>query len=305
MVDTLTGKSPDKLEELFSTYRDLVKRQRGLEERLHKAELEKDSVDERIYEKVISGYRADLEAVKSDLKPVQNELDEMKAEVQREMDDLEPKIKVLEDELAELDFRNRVGEFEHAEYEDKKKAIDGRVDELVEQKKHIQKKIDSFDLENQSGRQVDSPVRQQDSSPDSEAASPPEEPVRTDRSAAPADQAAPDDDFAFENPNEWLDELGKDKKPEMPAVEDSAAGDRDVFMDDDPLSALADPSDERSRRESDQAEKPSGYPNLVISSGPNAGKKIPLLPMTMSVGREHDNNIELKDPEVARYHVVV
>ena len=49
----------------------------------------------------------------------------------------------------------------------------------------------------------------------------------------------------------------------------------------------------------------AGFPNMVIITGPGSGKKIPLLPMTMSIGREHDNNIELKDPDVGRYHARV
>jgi pSer/pThr/pTyr-binding forkhead associated (FHA) protein len=46
----------------------------------------------------------------------------------------------------------------------------------------------------------------------------------------------------------------------------------------------------------------SGFPVLIIVGGPGSGKKLPLVPMTMTVGREHDNNIELKDEDVARYH---
>jgi hypothetical protein len=47
------------------------------------------------------------------------------------------------------------------------------------------------------------------------------------------------------------------------------------------------------------------FPNLIVTTGNQSGKKIPLLPMTMTIGREHDNNIELKDEEVARYHARV
>ncbi|MEE9269595.1 MAG: FHA domain-containing protein [Candidatus Krumholzibacteria bacterium] len=48
--------------------------------------------------------------------------------------------------------------------------------------------------------------------------------------------------------------------------------------------------------------KPMGFPVLIITKGPGAGRKLPLVPMTMTIGREHDNNIELKDEEVSRYH---
>jgi pSer/pThr/pTyr-binding forkhead associated (FHA) protein len=43
-------------------------------------------------------------------------------------------------------------------------------------------------------------------------------------------------------------------------------------------------------------------PSLVFVNGAHAGESIPLLPTTLTIGREHDNNVELKDPDVARYH---
>jgi len=43
-------------------------------------------------------------------------------------------------------------------------------------------------------------------------------------------------------------------------------------------------------------------PSLVFVNGAHAGESFPLLPTTMTIGREHDNNVELKDPDVARYH---
>ncbi|MCI0451224.1 MAG: FHA domain-containing protein, partial [Candidatus Latescibacteria bacterium] len=51
--------------------------------------------------------------------------------------------------------------------------------------------------------------------------------------------------------------------------------------------------------------KPAHTPSLVFVNGPHAGESVPLLPTTLTIGREHDNNIELKDPDVARYHARV
>ncbi|MFQ5510285.1 MAG: FHA domain-containing protein [Candidatus Krumholzibacteriia bacterium] len=81
--------------------------------------------------------------------------------------------------------------------------------------------------------------------------------------------------------------------------------------DDDPLAALSDSSAPagpaattrgKKRGGVGTREKPRGFPVLIITKGPGAGKKLPLVPMTMTIGREHDNNIELKDEEVSRYH---
>lgn len=85
------------------------------------------------------------------------------------------------------------------------------------------------------------------------------------------------------------------------AVADPAAPsqDMDLDTDDDPLAALS----EQPQGDAGIAEDTGGgMPGLVVQTGAHKGRTIPLLPMTMSIGREHDNNIELKDPDVARYH---
>lgn len=120
---------------------------------------------------------------------------------------------------------------------------------------------------------------------------------------------------SFENPQEWIDEFGEGKRPSpdaSPPKQESIARDEVAKpeQNDDPLSALADPSgDPNDAKQHETVEPPEqreevsvGFPNMVIITGPSSGKKIPLLPMTMSIGREHDNNIELKDPDVGRYH---
>ena len=80
----------------------------------------------------------------------------------------------------------------------------------------------------------------------------------------------------------------------------------------DSLFGLADPweesvgsTEEAARKETNRGYhdvSPHGLPILAITGGPGAGKRLPLLPMTMTLGREADNNIELKDEDVARYH---
>jgi len=116
---------------------------------------------------------------------------------------------------------------------------------------------------------------------------------------------------SFENPQEWVDELGVQKTGAKTSTKETAGKKPATKKEkDDPLSALADPlGDPADEDESVLNEDPPereeisvGFPNMVIITGPSSGKKIPLLPMTMSIGREHDNNIELKDPDVGRYH---
>lgn len=357
MVDTLTGKSPEILEELFSTYTDLAKRERELEDCLQKAQQEKGSVNERIFEKVIKGYKTDLGNVRSDLVPLQIEISELKREARKQLGDLEPRIKELQDVLAELMFRYRVGEYDDVEYEDKKELVESRTEELSRQRDEVIRKMEALGMEKEIHLPAEDAAPTRYPVPDSETNSRPEKPVpawrdldrdfdqdgdqdrdqdlkqdldegirqnidqdfdqdfeedadqdeNQEQPEPPAEPESTSEDIDFVNPNEWLREMGRDAKaaPKTATLKPKP-GVKDFFMDDDdPLSALADPSDEQTKRSRAEADRPSGYPNLVIVSGPNAGKKIPLLPMTMSVGREHDNNIELKDPDVARYHARV
>jgi hypothetical protein len=88
---------------------------------------------------------------------------------------------------------------------------------------------------------------------------------------------------AFENPHDWIDEFGRDQKRQKPAAAQPAPG------------APAAPP-----RATPPA--PLAAPSLVFVSGPHAGQSIPLLSTTLTIGREHDNNIEIKDADVARYH---
>jgi pSer/pThr/pTyr-binding forkhead associated (FHA) protein len=140
-------------------------------------------------------------------------------------------------------------------------------------------------------------------------------------------------DEAIESISEKAENNPEESEPASTASDDSiklALKDNSIEHDPDPfeaqkeeeivfddfISELADPDNETSEtgqideqymariepveRESNETLIP--FPNLIITAGIQAGKKIPLLPMTMTIGREHDNNIELKDEEVARYH---
>lgn len=138
-----------------------------------------------------------------------------------------------------------------------------------------------------------------------------DDPASKPSASVKKETAAPD--VSFENPQDWIGELGEGKEQKTdvkdstePAVEEPVVDN----ADDDPLAALTDPRGDRvEKKKAPVTAKPEeeekvcmGFPNLVMITGPSSGRKIPLLPMTMSIGREHDNNIELKDPDVGRYH---
>jgi len=117
--------------------------------------------------------------------------------------------------------------------------------------------------------------------------------------AGEGDDVASAVDEWFMNPTspDQVKAAAKQEPEPATAVADPA----DADSDDDPLAALSEPGKSTEGDEAGQ-DTSGGMPGLVVQTGAHKGRTIPLLPMTMSIGREHDNNIELKDPDVARYH---
>jgi pSer/pThr/pTyr-binding forkhead associated (FHA) protein len=116
----------------------------------------------------------------------------------------------------------------------------------------------------------------------------------------------------FENPQQWIREMGADSsRPERrvrltnpvapPSAKTSTRDEIDSVLA--PLAERAAAS-APSPAVAEMPRRPSApsLPSLVFVSGPHTGQSIALLPTTLTIGREHDNNIEIKDPEVARYH---
>jgi hypothetical protein len=434
MEYTITGKTPDKLEEKLAQYRKLTALRHELTERLHKTVAAKSSVSPKIFEKVQHEYSSKLENVRNQLAPIQSDLERDQKECSEEVPRLEDEIRLLEDELAEAEFRCRVGEFDQIKLTEIQTRLNPDLAEKSEMLAHLTERLqkinftfdevasrpvesvssDSGDTEevpttteiNASETETDASETGTDASEtgtdasktetdasetgtdasetgtdalatesdasESETDATEETPAATetkaDRTAddgtssrvtltskdplealaekpddkpakesndvprdsgdgsgqsAKEDAAAATDedakeaaeDTSFENPQQWIDELGdieEDSGPESTGAKDEnpSTNPKNDKTKDDPLSALADPSGDAGKpkkTETTQAtarreEISSGFPNMVIITGPSSGKKIPLLPMTMSIGREHDNNIELKDPDVGRYH---
>jgi pSer/pThr/pTyr-binding forkhead associated (FHA) protein len=363
MEYTITGISPDRLEEKVALYKKLTAQRDQLLARLDNVEQQKSSVAKRIYEKVKFEYTGELKNVRSQLSPIESELSEAKREGEKELASLNDKIREMEEEMTEAEFRHRVGEFDSDKLVEIREKINPELTDKSERQNEVSnrlKTIGSFentlDLDKDTGETLEDDADddedavedrgkngdedekdsdETEESIDSEGTSPTEEPSETE---APSydDDEADKDAASFENPQDWIDEFGEEKRATLRAessgggksksedftdtltesTQSVSASDSTDSANDDPLSALADPSDERRETETPEATTATktidretatstGFPNLVIITGPSSGRKVPLLPMTMSIGREHDNNIELKDPEVARYHARV
>jgi hypothetical protein len=128
-----------------------------------------------------------------------------------------------------------------------------------------------------------------------------EEPVAEKTRTSDSDELVDLTEWAREFQAENLDRRREtDTRNDEPAV---ATEDHDDVSDlTDPTSQSFEDEETGNESHSDTEDTPVGFPILIITKGPGAGKKLPLVPMTMTLGREHDNNIELKDEDVARYH---
>ena len=100
---------------------------------------------------------------------------------------------------------------------------------------------------------------------------------------------------------DWTKEFQRDGKTKDAATYASASA-TDVAMDTEGMDTMETEDLEISEDTKTPPPTRTGFPVLIIVKGPGEGKKLPLLPMTMTLGREHDNNLELKDEDVARYH---
>lgn len=306
MSNATFGHSQAELERKLTVYWNLVEERDAIETRIAAARREKDSVNERIFQRVMSDYEAALEANAAKLDPLKVEIDQLRRQVDLEIGELDAAIQNIEDEIDELRFRQRVGEFDPGHLDERLRPLEPKVDEAKERREVLRAQLKLMD------RRKSVPA---------EAPAPQERPVVATEMPAEAPAPPPDAEPApLENMRHWMDELEPVETGEPAHVPEASIGAGshttkvwgDWDSDPDPLAALSDPAPARASGEAQPAPvgptaavAPAAYPSLVIRSGVHAGKIVPLLPMTMSIGREHDNNVELKDPEVARYHARV
>jgi len=286
--------STTTLEEKLARYWELTDQREALLTLIAKAKNEKESVNERVFKRVMADYERSLQTVSGNLDPLKQEMDALRQETDQEVRQVDAAAAELEDEIAEADFRHRVGEYDDRQFAQVSERLLPRLNDITKRRSELYARLSAMD-----------------------------------RRRTPRDDALPKSDPSpkegLENPQEWADELEPARAPREAAAKRPttataapaaapAAGKLD--LDDDPLAALSDPSPAMEnprpapsgpevaapQSQSRSSVAAPSYPNLVIRSGPHAGKIVPLLPMTMNIGREHDNNIELKDPEVARYH---
>ena len=309
------------IDERLSEYRELLSQFEAVRDRLRRAEEERQTVPRRVYDKVRAEYDRQLDALRARMTPLRDALDGVRDQCETRLKDENSALEAVEEELAELEFRHRIGEFPEEEAAAQRREIEARLETARTRIGTVRETLVALeDAAPQTNGVVESvdPERVADVEPpvsaDHEPPAPVQEttepepaiPAMTESAAPPAPEtplpavaeepsvprrpvlrpSAPGDSprAGFENPHDWVGELGSDNArpvtnpvpaPATPAVTPSTQP---------PPATAAVP------------------PSLVFVSGPHAGQSIPLLTTTLTVGREHDNNIEIKDADVARYH---
>ena len=276
MPKTLTEHNQRTLEEKFNRFQALKDREQELRARLKKTEEEQDTVNERIYLKVKADYEKQIRDISTAIAPLVGEIAETRESTVHELQAIETDLAVIEEEHAEAVFRHRVGEYDEAKLREAEASILPRIEEKRSRKEPLAGLLKRIDEAVKNGQEkpeaADSPFE------NSAAFDQQDTGIHRDRAPFKFDKEsdAAIDDFISElaDPDRETSETAPGGEAKMPKKKRTLVTDETLIP----------------------------FPNLIIIAGSHSGKKIPLLPMTMTIGREHDNNIELKDEEVARYH---
>jgi hypothetical protein len=288
---TASEKSWKEVEKKIEESQDLIRKSKKLEERLRKVEEERGTVEEKIYNKVKSDYEKELAKIKEKIDPLKEEAELAREQLKAEIKDLDNLIRIGGDSIAEIEFRHRVGEFDEATKERKIAPLKDELERNQSKKNELLGAFEKLDILFDFFRDGNN------------------EPAGDDTGGDTLDAAPTPDTDSFEG---ILDEdplgtgarvssgetLDLDEELETSPLDD---------IEEDPLADLADPLIDESYSDPETSDRDrssppkSGTPTLTIK-GPGIDKVVPVLPITMSIGREHDNNIEIKDEEVSRYH---
>jgi hypothetical protein len=301
--DTTWKDLDDKLKES----EDTIGKKRKLEAMLRKVKEEQGTIPEHIYKKVENEYQKQLSDIFAVIEPLEAEITEAKESVSLEIKELETAIKHAQDSLAEIEFRFKVGEFDDAVFAEKQNPLQETLDKNIKSRQALiesLQKYDSFADALCSDTEIVPAGEPAESASHAHA----DEETRTAPlgPSEPAGQLKPEPEFV--NPNEWLDDFTSRTETSNGDADNSRrTSDSERFEDlletgpagvptsERPAHAVAN-SDGKSFTSSDTT------PMLVIKSKTGTEKRVPVLPITLTIGREHDNNIEIKDEEAARYH---
>lgn len=305
-MDQSKQDEPARIDDLLVAYRELQLQFDRVRDRQRRAEENRHTVQRRIYDRVRGDYDRELDALRARMSPLRDEIDRMQESIEAQSRDATSIVQAVEDELAEAEFRHRIGEFEENAFAALRQSLDARAAEARSRQALLETTMTTIATMRRPEAH-DEPVAVNPDAPAAEVT--PDAPVAPEEAPAAGEATLTLEDElprrpvlnarsvsqghrsdGFENPQNWISEMG----PE------SARADRRAVVSPpvparSPAAPAADGQDSVKTSTVD-------YPSLVFVSGPHAGQAIALLPTTVTIGREHDNNIEIKDPDVARYH---
>jgi hypothetical protein len=329
-MDPVMNIEPARIDELLGAYRELQSQFDRVLDRLRRAEENKHTVQRRIYDRVAGEYNRELDGLRAKMSPLRDELERVQESLETQCRSANTAIQAVEDELAEADFRHRIGEYEASDFVQLRHSLDARSEEARTRQALFQATLAAIEAMRSPALQPVSNVTPAsdvaEPAPDEIALAEPEVPVVESNepdvvvgveaaveevlAAAPAastiesaprrpvlsarSTVAPARVDGFENPQDWISDMGGSdaSRAERRRAEAPAPARKPAPSAADSIDAALTPISERTPL----------YPSLVFVSGAHAGQSIALLPTTLTIGREHDNNVEIKDPEVARYH---
>lgn len=292
-----TDTEQSRIDETLSAYRELQSQFERVRDQLRLAEENRHTVNRRIYEKVRAEYDRELDALRAKMSPLRVELETLRAGLEERVREAIVVLASVEDEMAEAAFRHAVGEYTHSTIDEKQRTLESRLEDARASVEALKRTLASLDAMQDAEAAAAPPEDFADEPAAAPAAEASRRPVlRTADLATPIARPAPAPRAAaadgFENPHDWIDEVGHDplreRRDTFSETNAHAGGNPAVLPAASPVATAAAP--------------PRRAPSLVFVSGTHTGQSIPLLPTTLTIGREHDNNIEIKDAEVARYH---
>jgi hypothetical protein len=346
MTSVVVEKIAEDMAKHLDAYRELIAKRVAFEERLQRAEKEKSTVKEAIFERVYEEYTAQIAQVEEDIEPLHEAMEKIRQEIEDSRNDIRSQIKEVEEKIEELGFRHRVGEYDVEAFSDREEPLRSRIEELTSQDDEFNRLLQQIDEAGQgpdNGTDAEEPTGDMQDSEYNEATDSDHEAI-ADVSAQKDESRSEERTNEVIDTSEWAMEFGMDRRQKSRRSDDTGDGAKAhranaaaqetqakketsgmsaTPVDDAPgadaaktargtaagdSARLAGASSATTNTTATAVEMKkeiknrTGAPILVVTQGPSAGKRVPLVPTTMTLGREHDNNIELKDEEVARYH---
>ena len=289
-----TDNEQTQIDETLSAYRDLQSQFDRARDRLRRADEHKHTINRRIFERIRAEYDRELDSIRAKMTPIREEIDQLEDSLEAQLRDAKAQMEAVEEEIVEARFRHLVGEYVSGDFDSVRGTLDARSSEARVRCDVLKASLEAIAAIKTP--EPSTPTVSIDVFADEPAAAEPA--IAAAPAPEPAPEAAPrrpvlnaaglkeSTASPFENPQEWLAEMGGDparperRSPVTPAPDPGVT----------PPAAATTPMPR------------AAMPSLVFVNGPHVGQSIALLPTTLTIGREHDNNVEIKDPEVARYH---